>query len=305
VDLDPGYLGYRLGSLIARGIPSPAVPTFTRAMAGVANATMADRRQMVERNLRRVDPGVERRVLRRKVDETFDSYTRYWMESFRLPGKTAAAVDRGMTAEGYEHVDAALALGHGVILGLPHLGGWEWGAFWLAQVKGRKVTAVVEPLEPPELAEWFVGLRREIGIEVVPLGPKVAAECLRALRDNQVLCLLCDRDLAGGGIEVDFFGERTTMPGGPATLALRTGAPLIPTAVLFDGTRHRAVVRPALDTTRQGSLRDDVSRITQDLADELEALIRRAPEQWHLMQPNWPSDFDALGQPRPEHLADL
>jgi KDO2-lipid IV(A) lauroyltransferase len=53
-------------------------------------------------------------------------------------------------------------------------------------------------------------------------------------------------------------------------------------------------VRPPLDTSRQGRLREDVGRITQDLAHELEYLIRRAPEQWHLMQPNWPSDYAAL-----------
>jgi KDO2-lipid IV(A) lauroyltransferase len=90
---------------------------------------------------------------------------------------------------------------------------------------------------------------------------------------------------------VDFFGERTTLPGGPATLALRTGAPLLPTAVYFDGPDHRrSVVLPPVDTSRQGRLREDVQRVTQDLAHALEDLIRRAPEQWHLLQPNWPSD---------------
>jgi KDO2-lipid IV(A) lauroyltransferase len=90
---------------------------------------------------------------------------------------------------------------------------------------------------------------------------------------------------------VEFFGERTTLPGGPATLALRTGAPIVPTAIYFDGPSSRhAVLLPALDTRRQGKLRDDVQRVTQDLATALEILIRKAPEQWHLLQPNWPSD---------------
>ncbi|MET0323866.1 MAG: lipid A biosynthesis acyltransferase, partial [Ilumatobacteraceae bacterium] len=89
-----------------------------------------------------------------------------------------------------------------------------------------------------------------------------------------------------------FFGERTTLPAGPATLGLRAGAPILPVAVYF--TRrvngHHAIVRPPLDTERRGKLREDVARLTQDLAHELEYLIRRAPEQWHLFQPNWPSD---------------
>ena len=142
-----------------------------------------------------------------------------------------------------------------------------------------------------DLFEWFVDLRRSFGFEVVALGPDAGPATARALRANHVLALLCDRDLTGTGPEVEFFGERTTLPGGPATLALRPGAPILPTAIYFDGPScRRAAVMPPLDTTRQGKLRDDVQRVTQDLAHALEDLIRRAPEQWHLLQPNWPSD---------------
>jgi phosphatidylinositol dimannoside acyltransferase len=151
---------------------------------------------------------------------------------------------------------------------------------------------VAEAVEPPELADWFVGLRRDLGMTVIPLGPSAAAEVARALKANEIVCLLCDRDLAGNGIEVDFLGERTTLPGGPATLAARSGAPLLPAGVYFTDEAHHAIVRPPVDTGRTGRLRDDVARITQELADELAWLIRRAPEQWHLLQPNWPSDRD-------------
>jgi KDO2-lipid IV(A) lauroyltransferase len=75
-------------------------------------------------------------------------------------------------------------------------------------------------------------------------------------------------------------------------IALRTGAPLLPVATYFTDryNGHHSTVRPPLDLTRTNSLRADVARITQDLAHEFEVLIRRAPEQWHLFQPNWPSD---------------
>lgn len=289
------YLGYRAGSILARALPGPAVSSATRVLGTLAAATMADRRMVVERNLRRLHgPDLSGSDLRRMVGATFESYSRYWVESFRLPGTSLADLDRGMIPEGYEHLTGALDAGSGVVLAMPHLGGWEWAAFWLAKVKHHTVTAVVQPVEPPELAEWFLGLRRQFGLNVVPLSPQAGAECLRALKANEVLCLLCDRDINGGGVEVEFFGERTTMPGGPATLALRTGAPLLPTAVYFDGARHRGVALPSLDVTRRGSLRADVARLTQELAYALEAMIREAPDQWHLMQPNWPSDHEAL-----------
>jgi KDO2-lipid IV(A) lauroyltransferase len=269
----------------------------SRVLGAVGARGMRGRRRVVERNLRRIHgTDISRQELDREVDQVFDSYARYWLESFRLPGTHPALIEDGMEVDGYEHIDDALDKGGGVILALPHLGGWEWAAFWLAESKGRTVTAVAEPVEPPELAEWFVGLRRDIGINVVPLGPSAGTECVRALKANDILCLLCDRDLVGGGVEVDFFGERTTLPGGPATLALRSGAPLLPTAVYFDGTGHLGLVRPPLKVEREGKLREDVARITQDLACELELLIRRAPDQWHLMQPNWPSDHEALAE---------
>jgi KDO2-lipid IV(A) lauroyltransferase len=121
---------------------------------------------------------------------------------------------------------------------------------------------------------------------------------IRALAANRVVCLLCDRNVGDTpGVEVAFFGERTQLPGGPATLALRTGAALLPTAVYFEGRHgHRAVVRPPIDTARRDGLRDDVLRVTRSLASELEAMIRREPTQWHLLQPNWPSDRVAPGQ---------
>ena len=177
---------------------------------------------------------------------------------------------------------------------LPHLGGWEWAAFWITRVMGLELTAVVEEVQPQELFDFFVELRRALGMHIVPLGPSAGSQVLAAIRDNHVTVLLADRDIAGGGVEVEFFGERTTLPSGPVTLALRSGAPLIPAAVLFRGEGHHAVVRPPMDLTRQGRFRDDVARLTQDLAHELEDLIRLAPDQWHLQQPNWPSDYEAL-----------
>ena len=76
--------------------------------------------------------------------------------------------------------------------------------------------AVVEKLDPPEIFEWFVELRRRLGMHVVPLGPGAGAAVARALRDNHVVCLLSDRDLSRDGPEVEFFGELTTLPAGPA-----------------------------------------------------------------------------------------
>jgi KDO2-lipid IV(A) lauroyltransferase len=281
---------YKVGSRFARILPSPAASLAGRAIGLGLAGTDAERRRMVERHLQRIHGGtLSPAALRREVQRAFDSYARYWVESFRLPELTPEDLDASMSYEGLEHVGRALDAGKGAIMALPHLGGWDFGGAWLA-TQGFPISVVVEPLEPRALFEWFAAFRRQLGMTVIPLGPDAGSAVLKALRANELVGLLSDRDIGGGGVEVEFFGERTTLPAWPVTMAIRTGAPLLPTTVYFDGKGHRGVVRPPLDLTRQGSLREDVSRLTQVLAHELEVLISAAPEQWHVFQPNWPSD---------------
>jgi KDO2-lipid IV(A) lauroyltransferase len=285
------YLAYRAGAGIARVVPEAIGAPAARGIAQLAPALMASRRAQVERNLRRVHgPGYGGAALRRDVTATFDSYGRYFYELFRLPTYSPEFIESHFACEGIEHVWAGVREGRGAVLALPHLGNWDFAGAWLSQ-QGFTVTVVAEPVEPPELFEWFVTTRARLGMRVIPLSPSAGTEVLQAVRANEVVCLLADRDLTGDGVAVDFFGERTTLPGGPAMLALRGGAPLLPVGCYFrPGGASRADIRPALDASRAGRIRDDLGRVTQDLAHAFEDLIRVEPTHWHLLQPNWPSD---------------
>ncbi len=279
------YLAYRyLGEAMA-AVPEPVAAT----AAAVVGAAMARRRKVIEHDSGGVR--LDDQLLERLVRRSFQSYARYWMEGARLPRTPAGEVDqRMMFEEGGEHLRAGMAAGRGVIMALPHVGSWEWGGSWLSHI-GYPMTAVAEVLEPPELDRWFVAQRRDMGLAVVPLDDDASATVLKVLRAGKLVGLLCDRDLAGNGIEVEFFGERTTFPAGPAVLALRARATLIAAAVYSGpGRQHRAAISAPVDLSRTGSFRADVARITQELARLFEGFIQRAPEQWHLFQPNWPSD---------------
>ena len=289
---------YRAASLVAQSLPGGIVDAAAPRVAELMASRGSERRTMVERHQRRVDPHLRGAALRRRVQQVYASYGRYYGESFRLPAIGPAELDARLTYEGFEHVDETLDKGLGPLMCLPHLGSWEWSAYWLTRVRGLPVTAVVERIEPPALFDWFVEFRERIGLHIVPLGPEAGRATVTAVKAGHVVALLCDRDIRNGGVEVSFFGERTTLPSGPAVLALRTGAPLLPTATYDDGRNHHGVIRPPIPAERRGTFRDDVARITQALADELEGLIRRAPEQWHLMQPNWPSDRAGSGPVR-------
>jgi KDO2-lipid IV(A) lauroyltransferase len=302
----PSVSAYRAGALLARNAPRPLVHMAARAAGMSAALASRDKRLLVARNLERaIGRPMGPLESRRRVAATFEWYARYYIESFALPSIDPRTIDSEFGYEGVGEIQAAVDSGIGPILVLPHLGSWEWAGWWLSLVAGFRVTVVVEPIEPPELFDWFVELRQSIGMNVVPLGPDVTSEVARAIKRGDVVCLLSDRDIGGGGVPVDFFGERTRLPAGPAMLSLRTGARLIPAAVYWrDGCRY-GLARPPLEVARQGRFRDDVARLVQAYADELEYLIKLAPEQWHLMSPNWPSDYQALGEAVPESLQDL
>ena len=286
------YRTYRgLGELM-RTAPEPVAEVGAKMVSGALTTARYDARRNYARNVRRVLPaGVSKAEIRRWTRRAFHNYGRYWLEGARLPGVPATTVqDRFVVESGVEHLDDGMAAGNGVIMALPHIGAWEWGGAWLA-LRGYPMTAVAEVLEPPELYEWFVAQREAVGLHIIPLDKDAAGTLLRTLRDGKLVGLLCDRDIGGGGVDVEFFGERTTLPAGPAALALRTGAPILPTAVYVGpGRMHTTVIRPPVPAQRTGRLRDDVARVTQAVAHELELLIRRAPDQWYMFQPNWPSD---------------
>ena len=289
-------LTHMVPSPVARGMASSAAVTLSRTGGPAWTA----RRTIVARHLSRVlgpdAPPVHSRAMGRLVDESFGSYARYWAESLRIPGLDRDRLCDGIHYDGYDHIANGRLRGKGTILVLPHLGGWEWAGTQLAAI-GHPVSVVVERLDNDDVYEWFVGFRQALGMQVIPAGAGAAAQCSKALADNHLLCLLADRIVGDtAGVDVDFFGEPVALPAGPATLALRTGATLLPCAVYFEDRTdaHLGVVHPAVDLSRTGRLREDVVRVTQTVARSFEDLIRAAPTQWHLMQPNWPSDFADL-----------
>ncbi len=286
-----GLAGYRFAYFIARYLPETLSDGLAVAAGLGFSQLMRERRAIVARNLTRIDPTLRGARLDRAVRATFDSYSRYWIDSFRVPSLSAAAIDAGFAFRGYGRIVDALERGRGVILALPHLGGWEWAGRWMVD-RGHKLTVVVEPIEPPELFEFFAQYRRSLGMTVVGLGPEAGPAVLQALAANEVVCLLCDRDIRGDGLPVKFFGASTTMPGGPAVMAFRSGAPIIPTGVYFTHRHngHFADIRAPLATERRGRVHDDVLRVTRELTGVMEDMIRAAPDQWHMMQPVWPED---------------
>ncbi len=273
-------------------LPESLDLALARRLAGLYGRRSASARGHLRTNLAHAlaapDSALDPALLDHFVTRGFASYGQYWAEGAKLPGLAPRKVFRRFKiGEGLEYLYEARDRGQGTIIALPHVGSWEWGGSFLNSL-GLGMTAVAEELEPPELFAWFKAKRESIGIRIEPLDEHAGTVLLTTLKQGGVVGLLCDRDLQGNGIEVQFFGESVTMAAGPATMALRTGATLVAAACYSGpGRDHFAVITPPIDTTRTARLREDVTRVTQAVAHELEGLIQRAPEQWHVLQPRF------------------
>jgi phosphatidylinositol dimannoside acyltransferase len=225
------------------------------------------------------------------------SYARYWREAFRLPTMDHRALARQVdeTFQGADNIDAALAEGRGVVMALPHSGNWDMAGVWLAQTYGT-FTTVAERLEPESLYRRFIEYRESLGFEVLPHSggerPPFEVLCER-LRANRAVCLMAERDLTRSGVEVEFFGEPTRMPAGPAKLAIETGAALLPAHCWNEGESWPVSISPPLDCSS-----GDVRTITQALADHFATNIAAHPADWHMLQPQWLADLSEARRAR-------
>src|SRR2546423_12365514 len=210
---------------VVRALPAPVARAAFTVAADVAVRRNTKGVARLRENLRRV-AGEEN--LDALVRAGMRSYLRYYLEAFRLPGYSREDILRAFRLDGESLLRADVEDGRGSLVARPDAGTWDIAGAWAA-AKGWPLVAIAERLKPEGLYRRFVEFREGLGMEVIPLtgAEKPPFDLLvERLAKGYVVALLADRDLPGRGIEVDFFGARTTMPPGPALLALRSGAPL-------------------------------------------------------------------------------
>jgi len=290
-----GYYVYRALSGLFGLLPEPVMRRFGYRFGWIASFIARDRFAMARRHQIRVQGAdIDDRKAARRV---FGYYGRYWAEVFWLHPRRRDLILEQSSLVGSEHLHAGATCGEGMILALPHMGNWE-SAGLRASAEEARVLAVAEALSNERIVDWFTQLRNMMDIDIVIArkGGRVTRDLVERLRNGGTIALLCDRDLKGRGIPVTLFGEETTMPAGPASLAERTGAHLVPAGCYFKpGAGNRFVVHPRLEIPDLPTKEERVAALTQGLAWAIEGIIGEAPEQWHLIVPNWPSDREDTG----------
>jgi KDO2-lipid IV(A) lauroyltransferase len=218
------------------------------------------------------------------------SYLRYWREAFRLPEWSRAETDRRMRASHAERLFDPLRAGQGVVAVLGHFGNWDHAGAWVTG-QGFEVTTVAERLRPETLYDQFVAYRESLGMRVLPLsgGADVTDVLQQRLRDGGLVALLADRDLTSSGLDVDLLGEPARMPIGPALLALRMDAVLLPVVSWYeDGYTRLDFCEPL--TSSADRFRERINDLTQQWATFVGEAAQEHARDWHMLQPIWNAD---------------
>ncbi len=237
-------------------------------------------------------PGADPAEVKRVTRAAFVNYAKYMVDLVRLPSVDARVLFEDVRLVGWEQIEAAAAAGHGLILATGHIGSWDLaGAAVVA--RGMPINVLVETLTPKRWNERVQRIREHVGMSAIPIESGVR-EMLAALRRKETLAILVDRPLENEGVPVTFFGRQTRVPGGAATLALRTGATVVPAALLRDGNGgYVAHIGAPIETHGTGRSAEDIQALTQRIMSWLEELIRAHPDQWYMFRQMWPSASDA------------
>jgi KDO2-lipid IV(A) lauroyltransferase len=284
-------VGLELADRLLNALPAPAAYAIAD-LAGRAWYRLAPRRRrLVEANLGRVCAATGRptrgRAWRSLVRAAFVEHARYYLELIRAPHYRPEQLDRIVVADEWDHWGPILH--GGAVIATAHLGNFEpYGSFLTAH--GLRAVAPIEEIRPPELFE-FLRSRRGAGasgVEIIPIA-RSRRRLMQAARAGDVVGLIADRDLDGDGVPVTLFDFPTTLPAGPAFLALSAGRPLLVARCLRRG-RDRFHARVWQIEKPDGLDRRTALRaMTAEMGARFEAAIAEAPEQWWgAFQPIWP-----------------
>lgn len=279
------YWVYRLAERVINALPRGVVLPIAAAFGNVAYDLAGPKRDVIHDNLAhplRLAPD-DRRV-KRAARRAFRNYAKYLVDMMRIGEMTEAEAAALVEIANFEILAEARAEGKGVLLCTVHIGGMDLIGPGLKRL-GESLHVVADDTTYGRLYDHMAAARAKQHVFLI--GWRNLRGLFRALREERNLVLFCDGGYRPGDVPVELCGEATTLPIGPATLAAKTGAPMLPVACrrLPDdrfSTRGLPLIHCASTTPAE------VHRATQALADELGQVIAEDPGQWYMFRPVWP-----------------
>lgn len=255
-------------------------------LGAFAYSPLGVRKRVVERQIGAAFPELDERGVRRVARESFESLGRTAIETALLPSLSKEELLRRVDAEGWPVIERAMAEGKGAILVTGHFGNWEMAGAYVA-ARGVGLDVIARRQANLEFDRFLNATREAAGMKVVWDGHAVK-QTPRAIREGRAVAFVSDQSAIGlASAFVPFFGRPAKTPRGPATFALRLGAPVVFVALLrATGGRYRLVAeRVPVEPT--GDRDHDVDVIVAAFTRVLEKWVRQAPGQYFWQHRRW------------------
>lgn len=293
------YWLFRLTILLMRPLP---IWLGYRVAAGVAEICyhfFHTQRRALNENLAQALPGRDAREVDAVARRAFRNFGKFVVDFIHFPAMGRDEVRRRLCFTQWNELDEASQSGRGVLIVTMHFGVWDLGAAGLATYE-YPINAVAESFGYPQMNELIHGSREKLGMKIIPR-ERAGIGVFRALKRGEMLAMLIDVPDPDQTVLVDFLGAPAEVSDVPARIALRTGAWVVPAAVLR-GPQRDTIIRPVIDTQTAryeptGDEKHDILALTQLIMRSLERFVLEHPEQWYIFRSMWPHASQTAAQP--------
>ncbi len=274
------YFAARLLALIFQLLPHQAAIKLGERLGRGADNLWAARHKVIIDNLEIAFGDSMTAAGREELSrEVFGNIGKTMAELCRSPRLDKDRILGLVDSEGEETFQEALDHGKGALLTGSHFGNWElMGAY--INALGFPVDFLVKSQHNSYVDRYLTYLRKCLNVRVIHSERGMMA-IIRALKENRQVAIVSDQHAGSQGIIVKFFGRLVSVPRAPATLSVRTGAPIITGQILRnpDNTHHCIFQKPVYP--RPGADREEeIFRLTKLFTGRIEEAIRKRPDHW-------------------------
>lgn len=287
------YLGYKLLEFLAFITPY-SISYFIAIVAGKLTYLLGFFIPVLKKNVSKVlDIDIRDKKTARIAQNIYYNWFKNIVDFLKHPLVKGENFKKRVEITGFENLDDALKEGKGVVIFTAHIGNFEWGASRVG-IEGYKIwgTALSRPLEKTNL--FFENRRLSKGLRTVYVDKSIL-EIFRLLKRNEIIAVPSDFDPIGTSGIYEFFGKKAHIPSGAVEIALKSGAPLVPSFIWRkDKYNHHQIIEKPLELKRDGDRKELVRINNQKMIRVMEKYIKEHIEEWEMFHDIWVREGDFI-----------
>ncbi len=281
------YFLYLTGYYLAKVLPIKVCYVIAGVVARIYFIFAKKDKANLRSNLKVILAGeASEALIGRHIFEIFKNFAKYLADFVKFTKFSPEYIEKNINIEGRHFIDECLREGKGIICVALHLGNWELGGAILPAL-GYPMSAIVLEHKDKRTNDFFVRQRAINNLKSIHISIALK-KCFAALKNNELLAIVGDKDYTSTGEYVDFFGRKALLPKGPAVLSLKTGAPLVFSCLIREkGDKFKFVFEEPIKPVSTGDLKKDMHNLMSRYIKTFERYIRQYPDQWYAFNRVW------------------